>query len=441
MEFPFDVSHLASSPPALAPFPSVLLITSRHVELGSPRIKAAVGVLLDTVGRASATAQSLPTPITSASKLLANPDHHVYVCVDGKAALGFVKVGFKTLYVAGPATTSTSPLSEIRPLCVLDFFVAPAFRRQGIGRLLIDAMMANEGVSDASKLAFDRPSPMFLSFLDKHFGLRDYTPQSNNYVVFRNYWAVGGPHGGSGDHFASTSASLRGPPVDEGSSSRGGLGFAATHSDTSMRRELGRTVATTPYAATGSIGTAPMRSPQAGSGHIYGPALAAGTTGFTPRESASGATGRGASTRAPFATEVNEPLDTTRPLRRSPGGHAPPTTISLADGSSGSGSGREFASTGTGASPRYHHPTATSPLGYGVGYGASAALSPSILRVTPSARSGPVATQSSGWQGPGDGTYDRLGFGGSNGGSVSTPGGGGGSALGVGLGSTGRSRR
>lgn len=34
------------------------------------------------------------------------------------------------------------------------------------------------------KLGYDKPSDKFISFLSKHFGLKKYVPQNNNFVVF-----------------------------------------------------------------------------------------------------------------------------------------------------------------------------------------------------------------------------------------------------------------
>jgi alpha-tubulin N-acetyltransferase 1 len=38
------------------------------------------------------------------------------------------------------------------------------------------------------KLAYDRPSEKLLGFLAKHYGLKRFTPQNNNYVVFASYF-------------------------------------------------------------------------------------------------------------------------------------------------------------------------------------------------------------------------------------------------------------
>lgn len=39
-----------------------------------------------------------------------------------------------------------------------------------------------------NKLAYDRPSDKLIHFLGKHFGLKKYVPQNNNFVVFDAYW-------------------------------------------------------------------------------------------------------------------------------------------------------------------------------------------------------------------------------------------------------------
>ena len=37
-------------------------------------------------------------------------------------------------------------------------------------------------------LAYDRPSPKLISFLKKHYSLVNFTPQNNNFVVFKEYF-------------------------------------------------------------------------------------------------------------------------------------------------------------------------------------------------------------------------------------------------------------
>lgn len=38
------------------------------------------------------------------------------------------------------------------------------------------------------ELGYDRPSPKLLGFLAKHYNLKSYSPQTNNYVVFDEYF-------------------------------------------------------------------------------------------------------------------------------------------------------------------------------------------------------------------------------------------------------------
>ena len=50
-------------------------------------------------------------------------------------------------------------------------------------------MLENEKINP-EKLAYDRPSPKLIGFLKKHYGLINYVPQNNNYVIFNQYWEV-----------------------------------------------------------------------------------------------------------------------------------------------------------------------------------------------------------------------------------------------------------
>ena len=55
--------------------------------------------------------------------------------------------------------------------------------------MLFEKMLEKEKVNP-EKLAYDRPSPKLLGFLKKHYGLINYIPQNNNYVIFNQYWEV-----------------------------------------------------------------------------------------------------------------------------------------------------------------------------------------------------------------------------------------------------------
>ena len=98
--------------------------------------------------------------------------------------LGFLKVGTRKLFVTND---SGGRMLEIEPCCVLDFYVHESCQRSGWGSKLFFHFLEAEQRRPA-RLAYDRPSHKFLSFLSKNFNLRSYTPQNNNYVLYRDYW-------------------------------------------------------------------------------------------------------------------------------------------------------------------------------------------------------------------------------------------------------------
>ncbi|XP_040588119.1 alpha-tubulin N-acetyltransferase 1 isoform X6 [Mesocricetus auratus] len=146
--------------------------------------------ILDELGKASAKAQRLPAPITSASRMQSNR-HVVYILKDtsarpaGKGAiLGFLKVGYKKLFVLDDREAH----NEVEPLCILDFYIHESVQRHGHGRELFQHMLQKERV-EPHQLAIDRPSPKLLKFLNKHYNLETTVPQVNNFVIFEGFFA------------------------------------------------------------------------------------------------------------------------------------------------------------------------------------------------------------------------------------------------------------
>ena len=78
-------------------------------------------------------------------------------------------------------------MKEIDPVCVLDFYVHESCQRQGLGKELFERALSYYNCEPA-KVAYDRPSPKLLSFLSKHYGLKRYVPQNNNFVVYSQYF-------------------------------------------------------------------------------------------------------------------------------------------------------------------------------------------------------------------------------------------------------------
>ncbi|XP_018609997.2 alpha-tubulin N-acetyltransferase 1 isoform X1 [Scleropages formosus] len=184
MEFPFDVNALFSERITVL---DQNLTTGRR-SLGRPDHQHHIATVIDELGKASAKAQQLAAPITSAAKLQMNR-HHLYLLKDGESnggrgvAVGFLKVGYKKLFLLDQRGAHV----ETEPLCVLDFYVAERLQRHGYGLELFRWMLQHKRV-DPVQMAYDRPSPKFLSFLEKHFGLKDSVPQVNNFVVFDGFF-------------------------------------------------------------------------------------------------------------------------------------------------------------------------------------------------------------------------------------------------------------
>lgn len=147
-----------------------------------------LGLVIDALGEASCAAQGLPAPVTSTHRLQGS-GHRIYILVEptagGGIVLGLLKVGFKQLFLRD----EHSRLRQVRPLCLLDFYVHQSRQRQGCGRRLFDRMAETEQVA-ASKLAIDQPSEKMLAFMERHFGLRQPLPQSNHFAVFPGFFEV-----------------------------------------------------------------------------------------------------------------------------------------------------------------------------------------------------------------------------------------------------------
>ncbi|XP_055075064.2 alpha-tubulin N-acetyltransferase 1 isoform X3 [Misgurnus anguillicaudatus] len=155
---------------------------------GRPDPQLQITTVIDELGKASAKAQQLPAPITSAAKLQANR-HHLYLLKDGEqnggrgVVVGFLKVGCKKLFLLDQRGAHV----ETEPLCVLDFYIAKTLQRHGYGLEIFDFMLKHKRV-EPDQLAYDRPSPKLMSFLEKHYDLKNSVPQVNNFVVFSGFF-------------------------------------------------------------------------------------------------------------------------------------------------------------------------------------------------------------------------------------------------------------
>ncbi|XP_051271325.1 alpha-tubulin N-acetyltransferase 1 isoform X10 [Dicentrarchus labrax] len=184
MEFPFDINTLFSERVSIL---DQTLVAGRK-SAGRPDLQAHIATVIDELGRASAKAQQLTAPITSASKLQSQR-HQLYLLKDAESnggrgvVVGFLKVGYKKLFLLDLQGVHI----ETEPLCVLDFYIAENLQRHGYGQELFDFMLQHKNLEPVL-MAYDRPSPKFLSFLAKHYCLTRSVPQVNNFVVFEGFF-------------------------------------------------------------------------------------------------------------------------------------------------------------------------------------------------------------------------------------------------------------
>ncbi|XP_042362135.1 alpha-tubulin N-acetyltransferase 1 isoform X3 [Plectropomus leopardus] len=184
MEFPFDINQLF---PERVSILDQTLIAGRK-SAGRPDLQAHIATVIDELGKASAKAQQLTASITSASKLQSQK-HQLYLLKDGESnggrgvIVGFLKVGYKKLFLLDQQGVHI----EAEPLCVLDFYIAENLQRHGYGLELFNFMLQHKNLEPV-QMAYDRPSPKFLSFLAKHYCLTPSVPQVNNFVVFEGFF-------------------------------------------------------------------------------------------------------------------------------------------------------------------------------------------------------------------------------------------------------------
>jgi alpha-tubulin N-acetyltransferase 1 len=158
----------------------IAILTSRQCRKAHAEIMS----LINQLGTASSRAQGLSHVITTYASF-ASSDNTMYILTaeNGKKALGFVKIGRRNLFLWDRRGVQ----HEKNVLCLLDFFTFPSCQRKGYGRKMIDAMLADSSVQ-MKQVPIDRPSSLCLSFMKSHFGLVSFLPQSNNFVVFDEFW-------------------------------------------------------------------------------------------------------------------------------------------------------------------------------------------------------------------------------------------------------------
>uniref|UniRef100_A0AAR5PZG7 Alpha-tubulin N-acetyltransferase n=1 Tax=Dendroctonus ponderosae TaxID=77166 RepID=A0AAR5PZG7_DENPD len=187
MEFRFDLNELFKQP--------IVEVGNTLIPPGFTGDKRALwdvqskmSQIVNAIGEASAHAQGLSKPITTADRLR-NSEYKLYLLMDptannGKGAVtGMLKTGTKGLYVFD----RNGQHYQVSPQCVLDFYIHESRQRTGLGRRLFEHMLQRQQI-EPEKMAIDRPSDKFLGFLSKHYGLNAPVKQMNNYVVYDGFF-------------------------------------------------------------------------------------------------------------------------------------------------------------------------------------------------------------------------------------------------------------
>ena len=159
----------------------IAILTPENCKGCHPDVKK----LINDMGAMSSSVQGLNHTITTFSAFMSG-ENKIFMLVseDQKEALGFVKIGYRHLFFWDHYGAQREFMNI---LCLLDFFVHPSTQRKGYGKKLIDKMLETEH-KEMKDIPIDKPSPLCLSFMKKHFGLTQFTPQSNNYVIFEQFW-------------------------------------------------------------------------------------------------------------------------------------------------------------------------------------------------------------------------------------------------------------
>lgn len=183
MEFYFDFSQIAHG--------QIVKIDNSLLPVGyqknDDKLRKIISDIVDNIGEASSVAQELKSPITSAEKLKSS-DHIVYLMTERTpqghfVVVGLIKMGWKKLYIYNKRGSRT----EAMVFCLLDFYISETRQRRGYGIKLMDHMLKDNNI-EARQLAVDQPSKQIMQFLSKHFNLSKLVNQSNNFVVFEEFF-------------------------------------------------------------------------------------------------------------------------------------------------------------------------------------------------------------------------------------------------------------
>jgi len=184
MDVPADLSKFFDTP--------IIRFDVSMLKKYNPRKFPVIQSMIDRMGKLSSEAQRLKRTLTTYEKLMdSTDDQFLYILWEPgnrpnqSVVVGLLKVGYKGLYLYNRSVRAYN----VKPLCVLDFFIHSSKQRQGYGHRLFDYMLEQENVA-ASAVAIDKPSESLLAFLAKHYGLTNPIWQNTNFVVYPQFFQI-----------------------------------------------------------------------------------------------------------------------------------------------------------------------------------------------------------------------------------------------------------
>jgi hypothetical protein len=116
----------------------IIVLTAENIHCTNNKLISNLENVINTLGNDSARvkfffnikAQSLKGTITNWSKFLLT-DQKIFLKLDGNKAIGFIKIGVKKLFF----WNEMNKIKELKPLCLLDFYVNENYQRNGFGKV------------------------------------------------------------------------------------------------------------------------------------------------------------------------------------------------------------------------------------------------------------------------------------------------------------------
>lgn len=203
MQFPVDITKiLPTDEKGICLLNGKSIRSSTLQKINSRYNSTPLKSIINTMGALSAKAQKLKTVITTFAKF-SGTNQRLYIKISDGKVVGILKTGEKDLFYRDVI----GDIKELSCTCVLDFYVHESCQRRGFGKVIFEKMLEYEGLKPF-EFAYDRPSGKLLKFLKKHYGLWEFVPQNNNYVIYHQFFSKGRFGGGKRRGRNTTKVSL-----------------------------------------------------------------------------------------------------------------------------------------------------------------------------------------------------------------------------------------